>query len=156
MGSEQPWGTILSSREMPSVDAFQIKLSDNKQTTILTELKTCSTSFLIFLKRAPKQVCDTCLIDLLMNRWVCMKGSLFGDPLSFLFHVNQYWALNCQKVDHAWLACSGGSSTKIFQVCSSLGFIPVPCPSPLPWITFFLSPLFTSCCSLQSNIDRGQ
>ena len=59
------------------------------------------------------------------------------------------------EVDRARPSFCGASRINIFQVCTSLGFMHVPCPSPFP-SCHLLPLLFTSCCSPQSNIDRGQ
>lgn len=97
MGSEQPWGIVFSSREMLSIGG--LKLSGYKQNTILPECVVVFSTFLwIFFSFQDQK--DT---------W---EGFLFSDP-SFWLNGNHYWALDCQKVNHAWLACGEGSSTTL-------------------------------------------
>lgn len=101
------------------------------------------------LTRTKTEDCGTRPIDWRVRR----EGPLFSDP-SFLFHGNHHWARNCHK-----LSCLTGMrwciKHKHFPSVHYFGLHACALPFTFP-PNHLLSPLFTSCCSLRSNIDRGQ
>lgn len=102
--------------------------SNNKQTTHPSELKTCSKPFVILFKRSTKKSVTHVRS---IGWWI---DELVGTPHFYFIATTTFWALNCQKVAHVWLACGGVS----YDTKNSLSFMCVPCLSPFPSVTFSL------------------
>lgn len=128
MGSEQPGGTVPSSREMPSIGIFFFKLSGNKPPQSSLNWRHAEHLFFgIFCRSTRKKT----VAHVWSVGW-CTDEIVGKVSSSFLFLANLYRDPNCQKED-LWR-----NWADFFKVCSSLRFMHVPCPSPFPRTTFSL------------------